>query len=116
VKVLLDENLDHRLRKNLGLHEVFTASYKGWDGFKNGDLLQAAEDDGFDVLVTGNQTLCYEQSLTGRRLAIVAVSSVEWRIIKNYLPQIVAAVDSAVPGSFQAVECGTFSRKKTIDE
>jgi len=65
VKVLLDENLDHRLRKTLGSHEVFTASYKGWDGFKNGELLQAAEDDGFDVLVTGDQTLHYEQSLRG---------------------------------------------------
>jgi hypothetical protein len=73
VKVLLDENLDHRLRKRLGSHEVFTASYKGWDGFKNGELLQAAEDDGFDVLVTGDQTLYFEQSLTGRRLAIVAL-------------------------------------------
>jgi hypothetical protein len=116
VKVLLDENLDHRLRKSLGPHEVFTASYKGWDGFKNGALLRAAEDDGFDVLLTGDQTLYYEQSLTGRRLAIVALSSVEWRIIKDYLPRIIAAVDSAVPGSFQAVECGAFSRRKTIDE
>jgi predicted nuclease of predicted toxin-antitoxin system len=116
VKVLLDENLDHRLRKALGSHEVFTASYKGWEGFKNGALLQAAENDGFDVLVTGDQTLHYEQSLTGRRLAIVALSSVEWRIIKRYLSWIIAAVDSAVPGSFHAVECGTFSRKKTIDE
>jgi hypothetical protein len=116
VKVLLDENLDHRLRKHLGSHKVFTASYMGWDGFKNGDLLQAAEDEGFDVLVTGDQTLSHEQSLTGRRLAVVALSSVEWRIIEHYLPQIIAAVDSAVPGSFQAVECGTFKRRKTIDE
>jgi hypothetical protein len=116
VKVLLDENLDHRLRNNLGSHDVFTASYKGWDGFKNGTLLEAAEDDGFDVLVTGDQTLHYEQSLTGRRLAIVALSSVEWRIVKDYLPRILAAVDSAAPGSFQVVDCGAFSRKKTIDE
>jgi hypothetical protein len=116
VKVLLDENLDHRLRKNLGSHEVFTASYKGWGGFKNGKLLEAAEDDGFNVLVTGDQTLYYEQSLTGRRLAIVALSCVEWRILKNYLPQIIAAIGSAVPGSFQAIECGSFSRKKMIDD
>jgi len=116
VKVLLDENLDHRLRTNLGPHEVFTASYMGWDGFKNGRLLQASEDEYFDVLVTGDQTLFHEQSSTGRRLAIVALSSVEWRILKDHLPRIIAAVESAVPGSFQAVECGAFSRKKTIDE
>ena len=116
MKVLLDENLDHRLRKHLGSHDVFTASYKGWGGLKNGKLLEAAQGDGFEVLVTGDRTLSYEQNLTGRRLAIVALSSIEWRIIEDYLPQIVAAVDSAAAGSFQEVNCGTFSRKKNIDE
>lgn len=116
MKVLLDENLDHRLRNHLGSHEVFTASYMGWDGFKNGLLLRAAEGDGFDVFVTGDQTLSNEQNLTGRRLAIVVLSTVEWRIIRSYLAQIIAAVDGATPGSFQAVECGTFSRKKHIGE
>jgi hypothetical protein len=116
VKVLLDENLDHRLRNHLGSHDVFTASYKGWDGFKNGKLLQAAEEDGFQVLVTGDQTLSYEQSLSGRRLAIVALSSVERRIIRNHLSKIIAAIDSAMPGSFQAVDCGIFARKRDVDE
>jgi predicted nuclease of predicted toxin-antitoxin system len=112
VKVLLDENLDHRLRNHLGKHEVFTASYKGWDGLKNGKLLETAESDGIDVLVTGDQTLSYEQNLTGRKLAIIALSAIEWRIIKNHLARIVAAVDNAAPGSFQVVDCGTFTRKK----
>jgi hypothetical protein len=116
VKVLLDENLDHRLRNHLGSHEVFTASYMGWDGFKNGRLLQAAEKDGFDVLVTGDQTLSYEQNLTRRRLAIVVLSTVEWRIIRKHLAEIVAAVDGVAPGSSRAVECGTFSRRKGIEE
>ena len=56
MKVLLDENLAHRLRKNLGAHEVFTVSYKGWAGLKNGELLRAAEDDGIEVFLTGDQT------------------------------------------------------------
>ena len=116
MKVLLDENLDHRLRNHLGSHEVFTASYMGWDGFKNGRLLQAAEDDGFDVLVTGDRTLSYEQNMSGRRLAIVVLSSVEWRIVNDYLGEIRAAVDAAIPGSFRAVDCGVFSRKKIIEE
>lgn len=113
MKVLLDENLDRRLRNHLGSHEVFTVSYKGWDGLKNGALLSAAEDQGFEVLVTGDQTLLHEQNLAGRKLAVVCLSSVEWRILRNYLPVIVAAIDNAAPGSFQAVDCGTFSRKKT---
>jgi predicted nuclease of predicted toxin-antitoxin system len=115
VKVLLDENLDHRLRKHLGSHQVFTASYMGWDGLRNGQLLQAAEDGGFDVLVTGDQTLTYEQNLTGRRLAVIALTAVEWRIIEDYMPRISSAFDRALPGSFQVVECGAFSRKKPLD-
>ncbi len=116
MKVLLDENLDHRLRGHLGAHEVFTASYMGWDGFKNGQLLRAAEDNGFDVLLTGDQTLRHEQNLTGRRLAIIVLSAVEWRIIKDYVAEIVAAVDEAVPGTLQSVNCGTFGRGQRNDE
>ncbi len=69
MKVLLDENLDHRLRKHLGSHDVITASFRGWGGLENGKLLEAAEGDGFEVLVTGDKTFSYEQNLTGRRLA-----------------------------------------------
>ena len=54
-----------------------------------------------------------EQNRTGRRLAIVARSAIEWRIIKEYLPQIAAAVDSAAAGSFQAVDCGTFQPQES---
>jgi hypothetical protein len=109
---LLDENLDHGLRKLLGKHDVVTVSFMGWAGLQNGELLRAAEDNGIDVLVTGDQTLNYEQNLTGRRLAIVALSAIQFPIIKNNLPQIIAAIHNATPGSFQAVECGTFSRKR----
>jgi len=69
VKVLLDENLDHALRKLLGPHEVFTVTFMGWTGLQNGELLRAAEESGMDVLLTGDQTLGYEQNLIGRRLA-----------------------------------------------
>ena len=68
MKVLLDENLPHRLRHRLGSHEVSTVSYMGWAGLKNGELLKAAEAAGFEVLVTGDQTLPYEQNLAERRL------------------------------------------------
>jgi hypothetical protein len=113
VKVLLDENIDHGLRKLLGQHDVVTVTYMRWTGLKNGELLRIAEDSGIEVLLTGDQTLTFEQNLTGRRLAIVALSAIQLPIIKKNLPQIIAAIDNAAPGSFQAVDCGTFSRKKT---
>jgi hypothetical protein len=74
--------------------------------------LRIAENDGIEVFLTGDQTLTYEQNLTGRTIAIVALSSVEWHILKHYLSLIVAAIDNALPGSFQTVDCGTFTRKK----
>jgi hypothetical protein len=85
VKVLLDENLAHRLRKNLGGHEVFTVSYRGWAGLKNGELLRTAEENGIEVFLTGDQTLLHEQNLAGRNLAVVVLSAVEWHILKNDL-------------------------------
>jgi len=115
VKVLLDENLDHALRKLLGQHEVVTVAYMGWAGLKNGELLQTAQDNGIDVLLTGDGTLNYEQNRSGRRLAIVALSAIQLPIIKKHLPKIIAAIDGAAPGSFQEVDCGTFSRKKPGD-
>ena len=112
MKVLLDENLAHRLRKNLGAHEVLTVSFAGWAGLKNGELLRIAEENGIEVFLTGDQTLSYEQNLKRRTIAIVALSSVEWDILKKHLPLIIAAIGSALPGTFQAVDCGTFSRGK----
>ena len=91
---------------------MVTASYMGWGDLKNGELLLAAEESGFEILITGDQSLFYEQNLSGRQLGIIALSTNNGPIVKNYLPQILAAVDSAFPGSFQAVECGSFSRKK----
>jgi hypothetical protein len=85
----------------------------GWGELKNGELLRAAEESGIDVFVTGDQSLVYEQNLGGRRLAILALSANNWPIVKNHVPQILAAIDGALPGSFRVVSCGTFSRKKT---
>ena len=82
MRVLLDENLDHGLRKLLGRHEVVTVTFMGWAGLRNGELLRAAEDAGVEVLLTGDQTLNYERNLAGRRLAIVALSAIQLPIIR----------------------------------
>ena len=110
MKVLLDENLPHRLRHRLGSHEVFTVSYMNWAGLKNGELLQTAEEQGIQVLLTGDTTLHLEQNLTGRRLAVVALSAIQLPIIREHVARIVAPIDRAAPGSFQMVDCGTFDR------
>lgn len=118
MKVLFDHNLPHKLRTSLtalGKHEIVTTSYMGWAELKNGELLRTAEENGLEVFVTGDKSLVDEQNLTGRRLAIVALSANNWPIIKHHFSRILAAIDSAVPGSFQTVDCGRFSRKKPAD-
>ena len=84
----------------------------GWNGLKNGELLSVAEESGIEVLLTGDQTLNYEQNIPRRRLAIVALSAIQLPIIRRNLSKIIDAINNAVPGSFEAVDCGTFSRKK----
>jgi predicted nuclease of predicted toxin-antitoxin system len=111
VKVLLDENLDHNLRKYLTGHEVVTVRFMGWSGLKNGELLQEAENNGVEVLITGDRSLSAEQNLIGRQLAIVSLSAIQLPIIKENLTKVIAAIDNATPGSIQEVD-GTFSRKK----
>jgi hypothetical protein len=115
VKVLLDEDLDHRLRKNLTAHDVFTVRYLGWAGLKNGDLLSAAENYGIEVFLTGDQEIKYQQNLVGRRVAIVVLSATNWPIIKHHLERIAAAIANAAPGSFQEIDCGRFSRKRAAE-
>jgi len=112
VKVLLDEQLPHRLRKHLGAHDVFTVDYMGWAGLKNGELLGVAEADGFEVFLTGDKNLAYQQNLAERRMAIITLSAIDFDILKPKLSLIVAAIDSAEPGSFLMVECGSIGRQE----
>jgi hypothetical protein len=76
----------------------------GWDTLTNGELLHAAEQAGFDVLLTTDKNLTYRQNLKGRRIAIVVLGRNRWRMVKTVLLQIVAAVNDAMPGSYAVVD------------
>ena len=90
MKVLLDENLDHALRRLLGSHEVVTVAYMGWAGLKNGELIRTAEENGVEVLLTGDTTLGYEQNLAGRHLAVVALSAALARLFAGHSETLLA--------------------------
>jgi hypothetical protein len=116
VKVLLDENIPHDLRPFLAHHEPFTVAYMGWGGIKNGKLLDVAEAAAFNILITGDKTLEYEQNLSKRSIALVALSAVNWPLIEPNVAKIIDAVDSARPGTLTRVDCGTFSRRRPKPE
>lgn len=110
MRCLLDENLPHKLRSGLSEFDSVTVQYAGFAGLKNGELLEAAEAGGFDVLVTGDKTLEYEQSMQGRRIAVVALSAPHWQLVKDHVPGIADAIRCAAPGSFTRVDVGRFVR------
>jgi hypothetical protein len=101
--VLFDQGTPAPLRKALSGHRVETAFERGWSHLQNGQLLASAESAGFEVFVTTDRNLKYQQNLLHRRLAIVVLLSTSWPRIQRALPQVVAAVAAAAPGSYQEV-------------
>ena len=83
---------------------VKEARAQGWDTLTNGELLKAAEEARFDVLLTTDKNLLYQQNLTGRKIAIVVLGRGRWRLIKPLISQVVAAVNAAKPGNYVVVE------------
>ena len=104
MRVLLDESVPRQLASRLVGHEVLTVQRAGWAGLKNGELLQRAASR-FDVLVTGDQGLEYQQDVASLQLAVVVVVARDNRV-PTYLAladQILAAVETAALGGVTRV-------------
>ena len=84
-------------------HDCTTAQRRGWRGVKNGELIRRAEAE-FDLLVTSDQNLRYQQNLTGRRIAVLELSTNDIRRILTASAAILAAVDTIGPGEFRHPE------------
>jgi hypothetical protein len=105
MKIILDESVPQKLRLLIeGSHTVATAWYQGWSGWKNGALLDAAEQAGFDLLITADQALSYQQNLASRKIALVVLSTNNWSFIKANIGAVTAAIDAVKPGSYTVVE------------
>ncbi len=100
MKVLFDVNMPRPLRRELPGHEVVTAQAMGWGELVNGDLLQAAEKEGFDAFVTADRKLRHQQNLTGRRIAILVVPSNNLRVLARIASAIRSAVDQLKSGNY----------------
>ena len=104
MRVLFDQGTPEPLRHALTQHEIATAFERGWSKLKNGELLDAAEKDGFAVLVTTDSNLKYQQNLQSRRIAVVVLTTPSWPRIQRALPLIVRAIERAQIGSYAEVE------------
>jgi hypothetical protein len=98
--ILFDNGTPAPLRCALRGHNVVEAIERGWDQLVNGELIAAAEAAGFDVLVTTDKNMRYQQNLKGRRIAFVVLGNQQWPVLQRYVNKVVEAVDAATPGSF----------------
>ena len=99
MRILLDECVPWPLHKILSEHELTTAQKRGWGGIKNGDLLRLAEAE-FSLFITTDQNLRYQQNLSSRKIAILALST-------NNLRRLLAASE-LLKTTIQAIQSGQF--------
>jgi predicted nuclease of predicted toxin-antitoxin system len=99
MKLLLDENLPHQLRREIPEHDCFTVAYMGWAGIENGELLALAASAGFDALLTKDANLQYEQNLVRLPIAVVVLQAASNDLddIRPRLPSLIAALSHLPP-------------------
>jgi predicted nuclease of predicted toxin-antitoxin system len=99
MRILFDQGTPAPLRHALSGHSVATAHEMGWSDLDNGTLLQKAESR-FDLLITTDQNLQYQQNLAGRRLAVLVLPTTSWPKIRQHVAEVLATVESMPPGGY----------------
>lgn len=99
MRILFDQGTPVPLRDHLTGHVIETAFELGWSTLENGALLAAAEDS-FELLITTDQKLRYQQNLSGRRLGVLILMTTSWPRIQKSIPEILKAIDRLSSGEF----------------
>jgi hypothetical protein len=102
--ILFDHGTPRSIARWLQGHTVVRAIEKGWDRLANGELLKAAEDAGFDPLLSTDKNIRYQQNLEGRRIAIVILGNSQRPAVHRHIDRVLASVNAATPGSYAEVE------------
>jgi len=103
MRILFDNGTPKPIAKVLIGHQVSHARQIGWHELKNGELIRMAEDAGYDLLLSNDKNIRYQQNLQGRRIAVVVLGNSQWPMVRRHLEEIAAAVDAATPGSYTEV-------------
>ena len=100
MRILFDNSTPRGLARFLTGHSVEEARSRGWDGLSNGELMDASERAGFEIIVTTDKNIRYQQNLTSRKIALVVLDHSQWPMVKLVADKIAAAVNVATPGSY----------------
>ena len=103
MRVLFDQGTPVPLRALLTGHKVATVYELGWSQLQNGELLREAELAGYEVLVTTDQNLRYQQNVSGRTLAIAVLMAASWPRIERHGAQVAAQIALLAPGSYAEI-------------
>ncbi len=104
MKILFDQGTPVPLRRHLPRHDVATAAEIDWSQLTNGELLAAATDAGFEVLVTTDQNFRYQQNLKDRKIAVVVLMTASWPRISKQADKVAAAIEGVGSGDYIEVE------------
>ena len=102
--ILFDDGTPAPLRYALKGHTVVEAIERAWDRLTNGELIDAAEAAGFEVLLTTDKNMRYQQNLKGRKIAFVVLGNQQWPTLRHHIEEVVSAVNAATPGRYAEVE------------
>jgi predicted nuclease of predicted toxin-antitoxin system len=101
--ILLDQNIARAVAKLLPGHDVRSAADQGWQELTNGELLKAAEEAGFTAIITADKNIRYQQNLTGRKIALVVLSTNTWQVLRENAALLAEAVIRARSGGYEEV-------------
>lgn len=104
MRILFDQGTPVPVRRYLGHHAVSLSAELGWSQIRNGDLLVTAEQAGFELLLTTDKNLRYQQNLKGRAIAIVVIGQSQCPRSCPHVQRVVDAIDAALPGSYAEVD------------
>ena len=104
MKILFDQGTPVPLREHLLSHSIDTAYELGWSQLRNGELLSEAEQHGYEIFITTDRNLKYQQNLSEREIAIVVLLSTSWPRIQLKIETIQAAVNSIAVGDYIEIE------------
>src|SRR4051812_40926666 len=100
MRILFDQGTPSPLRTYLPDHFIESAFERGWNSLENGELLNEAERAGFDILVTTDQNLQYQQNLASRKIAVLVLSTTNWPLIRKHVVLVIAALEQVASGSY----------------
>src|SRR5258708_8764114 len=104
MRSLVDQGTPIGIAKALSRHDVTEAIDRGWEKVSNGELLAAAENEGFDLLLTTDKNIRYQQNLTARKIGIVVIGNSTWRIVRVHLDRIASVINETAPGGYAEVD------------